>query len=165
MATIVRAEPMSAEAFAPFGHVLRLPAPGSVEPTIARDRVTLYGDLARIAGVDDVEFGLAVLEAREGTQEQMEQHRLSAELLFAARGAFVLTLAPPADRTPQAAHVRAFVVPEGQGCMLHTATWHWAPFPMGPRCEILVGFRAGTPVDDMVIAPVDGGALEIEWSP
>ncbi len=165
MAGIIRAETLDEARFAPFGRVLRMPRSGAAEPTIARDRVTLYGDLARIA-IDDgeVEIGLAVLEAREPLMAEMEQHRHTAELLFALRGGFVLPVAPPQDEEPASARVTAFVVPEGEGCVLHAATWHWAPFPMVDRCEILVGFRAGTPQFDMIIRPLARGEVaEIGW--
>ena len=166
MAGIIRAEALDETRFAPFGRILRLPRSGSAEPTIARDRVTLYGDLARIAIEDgEVEFGLAVLEAREPRMAEMEQHRHTAELLFAVRGAFVLPVAPPQDEEPASARVAAFVIPEGEGCVLHAATWHWAPFPMADRCEILVGFRAGTPRSDMVVRPMArGDVVEIGWA-
>ena len=158
----IAAETLEDKRFAPFGRVLRLPEPSSREATISRDAVTLYGDLARIGAVgSDVEFGLAVLDPRAPTMESMERHVETAELLFAVRGDFVLPLAPPSADAPSPEEVRCFVVLEGQGCVLERATWHWAPFPTKGRCEVLVAFKAGTPVNDMIIEPLSGGAVEI----
>jgi ureidoglycolate hydrolase len=162
----IHAEALTEARFAPFGRLLRLPAPASGRATIARDAVTLYGDLARIGDVGaDVEFGLALLEPREPSMDNMERHVETAELLFAVKGAFVLPLAPAAAELPAPKEVRCFVVPEGQGCVLERATWHWAPYPMQGRCEVLVGFKAGTPANDMIIEPLAGGAVSIAWDP
>lgn len=158
----IEAEVLDEARLEPFGRVLKLPEPSSGEATISRDAVTLYGDLARIGAVgSDVEFGLAVLDPREPTMESMERHVETAELLFAVRGDFVLPLAPASADVPSPEGVRCFVVPEGQGCVLDRATWHWAPYPTKGRCELLVAFKAGTPVNDMIIEPLSGGAVEI----
>lgn len=156
---------MHADNFTSFGTILRLPGVGEREPTIARDAVTLYGDLARLEAVGtDVELGLAVLEPRDATLEKMERHDRTSELLFAVEGSFVLPVAPASEEDPSPESVRAFVVPAGCGCVLTPSTWHWAPLPIDGRCVVLVGFRAGTPADDMIIQPFrDGARVEVAW--
>lgn len=161
----IHAESLEEGRFAPFGRLLRLPAPGTTRPTIARDAVTLYADLARIGAVgSDVEFGLALLDPREPTLESMERHVATAELLFAVRGDFVLPLVEASAEVPGPDQVHCFVVREGQGCVLNTGTWHWAPYPMKGRCEVLVGFKAETPARDMIIEALAGAeCVEMAW--
>lgn len=162
----VQAYPLDDVGFEPFGRVLRVPAPDTAAPTISRPGVTLFGDLARIAAVgDDVEFGLAVLAPREPGLDRLERHGRTAELLFAVRGDFVLAVAPPGGDVPLPEEVCCFVVRTGEGCVLKPSAWHWAPYPMHGTCEVLVGFRAGTPHDDMHIVPLHGGEdMSVEWS-
>lgn len=163
-----RVETLPAEPadFAPYGTILRLPGASDAEPTIARDGVTLFSDLARLEAVGtDIELGLAVLDPREAVIDRMERHHQTSELLFAVEGAFVLPVAPASDEELAPESVRAFHVPKGQGCVMPPSTWHWAPLPIQGRCVVLVGFRAGTPSNDMHVQPLRGEAhVEIGWT-
>lgn len=129
MSATLTPEPLTAEAFAPFGSVVQ-PAAGSDAlrinaGTAVRHEAVPALDLQR-------EGGRAVLavydaEARRFpfTATELERHRLSDQVflpLGAARRA-VLVVAPPGD-APDRQRIRAFVTDGRQGVRIAAGTWH-----------------------------------------
>jgi ureidoglycolate lyase len=145
MRTIV-AEPITAEAFAPYGDVLASPAaPGRVyfDQGLANGRPEVGASLSLSHVAPVVEMPLRVW--------QMERHEFSSQSfvpLDVAR--YVIVVAPKAARGgPDAARARAFLVPGNIGITYHIDVWHHpiAVLDRAARFAVIM-FRDGGPRDE-----------------
>ena len=131
----VVAEPVSAEAWAPFGWIPVAdtdPADGSqrLEYAWADPHANIISHAP-----DEV--------AHRGTGlvcERMYRHDTHTQVLLALNGPSVIAVAP-ADSDPStptgSASVRAFRLETLQSVVLHRGTWHWGPFPLGAEPVLL----------------------------
>lgn len=126
-------EPVTAEAFAPFGEVVSLEA----TPKLPID---LYNGLNAIHGpvvlqVDErPEFILFRVGYRGGDIRYMERHHGMTQTFIPLNGdPFVSVVAPPdaplVDGFPDFSSIRAFLVPGDVILNIHRGTWHEPPFP------------------------------------
>ena len=118
---VIRAEPLRAEAFAPFGDVLEAPAaPGRnfFADGLANRRAGAAPSLA-VACVPP----LASLPL---TATRMERHEFSSQSFLALDVARWLVIVAPkvADGRPDTARARAFLAGPGQGVTYRVDTWH-----------------------------------------
>ena len=120
----VVAEPLSAAAFAPFGQVV---ATGDMVLELRNDEV----------------FHLNVLsyEHRPLVCDHLNRHHNATQALVALAGRPTLVVVAPADRalTDRAdlESVRAFVCDGTAGINLSIATWHWGPYPLMDRVDLV----------------------------
>jgi ureidoglycolate lyase len=127
----VVAEPITREAFAPFGELL------SVE---GRERlpIDLYGDKVDVYRADfhsnrPMEWLLTTLRVREFEIRWLERHLELTQTFIPLGGhPFVLAVAAPGARlehdVPALDEIRAFIVPGTVGAQIHVGTWHEPPF-------------------------------------
>lgn len=119
------AQPLTAEAFAPFGVVLEPEADGS--PPNAAEAVL---DLA--AGTP--RFYVMQLEDKPPRFTSVTRHRQVTQCLASVGGGeWLLAVAAPtgeadADARPTLADVAAFRVPGDVAVVLHKGTWHSGPY-------------------------------------
>ncbi len=125
-------QPLTAEAFAPYGHVIALGGSGTRQIAINDGRCMRHHDLARpfAAEPGSIAFSLfdADATALPARLTLMERHRLGTQS-FAPFGAALQLVAVVADASiapaalgPQ--HLRAFVTDGRQGLQLHPGVWH-----------------------------------------
>jgi ureidoglycolate lyase len=119
MTRILRLEPLTAEAFAPFGDVVEPPEPGG--------RVGLSETLTATdgAGTPRLSFNHAAPWALPLEATEMERHNRSSQCfvpLDVAR--WVVMVAPDAGGVPDPARLRAFLVRGDQAVNYHLGTWH-----------------------------------------
>lgn len=130
---VVVPEPVTAEAFAPFGEVVSL-------STTPRLPIDLYNGANAIHGpmrleVDEApEFILFRVGLRGGAIRYLERHHGITQTFIPLGGdAFVSVVAPPdaplVDGFPDFASVRAFLVPGDTVLNIRRGTWHEPPFP------------------------------------
>ncbi len=116
----IRLEPLTAEAFAPFGQVLRAPPGGQRRNLIeqlenrrpaARAQLTLISVPPRVLPLQIVE---------------MERHAHSSQAILPLEvGRWAVIVAPKAaDGGPDAERMRAFLVPPGAGINYRADSWH-----------------------------------------
>ncbi len=117
MTRTIRAEPLTAAAFAPFGDVIEGPAaPGRAD------------DLAAVLVGSDGRPGVHVLRAEKSaalplTVERMERHPLGSQAFVPmGGGGFFVVVAPAGEFDPNA--LRAFVANGRQGINYKPGTWH-----------------------------------------
>lgn len=146
--TIV-AEPLSREAFAPFGEVL---THEGLEPL----PIQLYGDLVKtyqlpaIETDQPMEWLLVEGRVREFEIVFLERHfGVSQAFLPLGGDPFVISLAAPdcrlQDGVPAPEEVHAFIVPGGAGVQIHKGTWHEPPFALvDGSCLLATSHRALT---------------------
>ena len=126
----IKAEPLSSEAFLPFGQYSRFINPDAVrigEPPIEffRDMVPL-----NLGGTNLPSFSVCRVEKREMIVDVAEYHSASGEGILPLDNDVIIHVAAatPPDREPPFAEFRAFHVPRGTFVALHPGVWHQAPF-------------------------------------
>jgi len=148
MSAPIRCEPISEVAFAPFGLVLRRPAPGG-------PRVEMIDDLQNTRKTAQPRLSLAT--AKPGAlpliATRMERHVHSSQSFVPIDAAGYLVLVAPkrADGMPDVTRLNAFHVPGDVGVHYFADTWHH------PLTALV---RAGSFV---VLTFVDGGPSDEEW--
>ena len=148
---MIQIEPLTAEAFAPFGDVIRLkPAPDKL---INQGHCGRHHDLATLSAVEG-RVGISLFDAKAITLpyslEMMERHPLGSQaFLPMQRAEFLVVVAEDHMNTPGTP--RAFIAPDGVGVNYHAKVWHGVLAPLVP----------------MVFAVVDriglGSNLEEHW--
>ena len=144
--TRIVAEPLTQDAFAPFGDVLCPPAaPGRTyfDTGLANGRPDARASisLSRIAPVGRLPFRASMLERHEHS---------SPSFVPLAVGRYLIIVAPPAPGGgPDAARARAFIAGPGQGITYHMGTWHHGMTVLDREAEFVVFmWRDGTTGDE-----------------
>jgi ureidoglycolate lyase len=145
-------EPLTAEAFAPFGEVIE--ARGAPTVMINRGICGRYSDLAALDFTDG-RAGISVFEGQPYalplTLEMVEQHPLGSQaFLPMSEYPFLVVVAPDENGVPGAP--RAFLTRPGQGVNYRRGVWHGVLTPLGRKALFAVVDRIG-----------DGGNLEEHW--
>ena len=142
----ILAEPLTPEAFAPFGDVLKPPAePGRTyfDTGLANGRPDARASisLSRYAPVARLPFRATMLERHEHS---------SQSFMPIAVGRYLIIVAPPAaGGGPDAARARAFIAGPGQGITYRMGTWHHGMTVLDREAEFVVFmFRDGTAGDE-----------------
>lgn len=162
---MIRVEPISAAAFAPFGRVLAMAEPGLPDANIVRtdgpgwsDAYTRDPLLATNASLGMTRSGGTPFEVR-----QMERHPNTEEALFCAEAPIVLVVAAAGpEANPDASALRAFSIPPGTVAVMKPGTWHDACRGLhGPATYYwMATVRTGTEWRD-----VDGGPVPVVAGP
>jgi ureidoglycolate hydrolase len=158
--TKVKVEVLSPGAFdSSLGQIIFTPKEGEREPTLQSEDFKFYGGIVFMNIKDVFELGICVFNQRELATEQLEQHALTQELLFAIDGDFIMPVAPIIQKNgkswPDLEHMVAIRVPVGQGVVFNNGIWHWAPFPLKEKSAVIVGFEKDTADKDLVIRDLD----------
>ncbi len=115
----IRLEPLTPEAFAPFGDVVEPPALGA--------RVSLIESIGGIehAGTARLSFNHAEPHSLPIIATEMERHNRSSQCFAPMDVArWVLLVAPDLGGRPDAKALRAFVATGDQAVNYHIGTWH-----------------------------------------
>lgn len=135
---VVTAEPLTSEAWSPFGQV------------IGRDDCAL--ELR-----DDAVFHLDVLSYawRPLRCDLLNRHHTATQALIPLAGSPAVVVVAPGEvdfaDEDHLSTIRAFVISGDVGINLAIATWHWGPYPLGPELH-LANFQARDVVHDNEIA-------------
>ena len=140
------AQPLTAQAFAPFGQIL---SPEGRE----RLPVNTYGDKLDIfrEGFETdqpTEWFIVQGRRREFSALFLERHlQLTQTFIPIANDAFVTVVAAPdvefeSNGLPKITETKAFIVPGNMAIQLHRGTWHENPFPLRDNQWFLVTSHA-----------------------
>ena len=152
-------EPLTPEAFAPFGAVLDRPR---AEPEAAGPGWRWWAEAARLpADSRPYAVGYLDLEPAEPAVDWAEYHRRTVELVVPLGGECAVYVAEPAD-DPEPDAFRAFRVGEGQGVLLDPGVWHGAPLALGRRMAAAVVLLQHTGRDDTVRVRFPDNPIRIE---
>jgi ureidoglycolate lyase len=155
---ILQPEPLTPEAFAPFGEVL---AEGLAPEDVINDGYTRrFADLARI-DVAEADGRPVVHLYRTRPFElprsltMMERHPKGSQAFMpTGPGRYVAVVAPAGD-PPQPAAIRAFLC-DGQGLNLRRGTWHHPMMPLdGPLGFLVIERGADDDNCDVIALPTD----------
>ena len=142
----LRAEPLSREAFAPFGEVIE--ASDAVKHfTINAGNTERYHDLANIEPGADGRVIVSIFRGQPRALpfrvEMMERHPLASQAFIPMSGKPYLVVVAPAGEAPTAAQLRVFLARGDQGVNYATGVWHHPLLALGGVCDFLVVDRAG----------------------
>jgi ureidoglycolate hydrolase len=149
---LIRAVPLTAKGFAPFGRILA-PLPGrkpdADEAVFSFTSAALPRDLPDYAMIANL-----VCKPREFSVRKLERHTDTPEMLAALDGDSLLCVAPssadPATCGPEG--ITAFRINRGQAVLLGPGTWHWIPFPLLDKPSLfLLMLRNETGENDLEI--------------
>ncbi len=130
MSRDIAPEPLTAEAFAPFGDVLE--ASGAPDKIINQGQCGRFHDLARL-DFSDGSAGISLFDANVRTLpldlEMVERHPDGSQaFLPMAHVPFLVVVAPDQDGVP--GRPLAFVTRAGQGINFHRGIWHGVLTPL-----------------------------------
>lgn len=157
MTRILRPQPLTAEAFKPFGDVIE--ARGGAE-SINYGSTQKFADLAAI----DARGGRATTHLYRSTPPAypfalrvMENHPLGSQMFVPLSGnPYLVVVAPKGPFDPDAIH--AFVAGPKQGVNLAPGIWHHFNLALGSVSEFLVVDREG-PGENLEEVALDGSIL------
>ena len=139
-------EPLTAEAFAPFGEVIQ--RQGVTPQSINYGRTQKFADLARIDTAEDGgETTVHLYRSQAITLpfliERMERHPLGSQAFMPLhQQPFPVIVAPPGDE-PEVQAIRGFITNGEQGINLHKAVWHHYQVSLAGIRDYLVIDRIG----------------------
>ncbi len=124
----IKLEPLTKEAFAPFGQYYEMETP---------DGYPLCGELHRFFPDRLVAYEghtvafspLLVKKPEEMIITQAEYHTTTCEVLMPLNDDMILHVAPPSAGTPVPAYTKAFLVPKHTVVKMNACVWHLAPLP------------------------------------
>lgn len=131
---MIRIQPLTAEAFAPYGEVLD--TAGAPDKLINQGLCGRYHDRATLNFTQEGSAGISLfkaeLRALPYTLDMMERHPLGSQaFLPMSMDAFLVIVAP--DDAGKPGTPLAFRTAEGQGINFHRNTWHGVLTPLsGP---------------------------------
>mgnify|MGYP001823167168 CR=1 FL=1 len=140
---MIRVEPLTAEAFAPFGDVLEVS--GDPDKIINQGNCGRWHDLAAL-DMGGGRAGISLFKARPRalpyTLDMLERHPLGAQaFLPMTADAFLVVVAP--DEGGKPGIPRAFLTTSGQGVNYHRGTWHGVLTPLAEPGLFAVVDRIG----------------------
>ena len=152
-------EPLTAEAFGPFGRVLARP---QGTPDAEAPGWSWWAEAADLpADERPYAVGYLDLESTEPAFDWAEHHRRTVELIVPLGADCLVYVARPGD-TPADFHV--FRVRAGEAVLLDPGVWHGAPLALDRPLAALVFLLRGTGRDDTVLHRFPDRPIRIEVS-
>jgi ureidoglycolate lyase len=152
-------EPLTAEAFAPFGRVIEA-SDAAVKLEINQGHAVRYDRLAEIDVADDGGIGAISLfrasPLAEPVLKTFERHPLGSQSFVPLSGRpYLVAVAPPGDFDPAA--IRLFRAQGHQGVHYGKGTWHHFLLVLEADTDFLVIDRAGPGdnCEEMELSPGD----------
>jgi ureidoglycolate hydrolase len=143
------ADPVSADAFAPFGVL----PPDEGDGRTTADLEFLLND----GWVNYISHSLDEIDVRDGVYrcDHLNRHDTHTQTLMPMSGRALIVVAPAAVDFSDPAHfdaVRAFLVRQYACVHLHRGTWHWGPYPVGATTLRIFNVQGrGYPQDNGVV--------------
>jgi ureidoglycolate lyase len=163
----VKAEPLTSEAFAPFGEVIQ--TAGRTPRLINEGTCERFDDLAPVdvlanGGRPLISIFKAIPRALPFEVRVLERHPLSSQAFFPLDDLpFLVVVAEDGEPgVPWEARVRAFQAAGDQGVSYRRNTWHHALLAIGRTSRFLVVDRGG-PGENCDEAVVDPPAIVTLW--
>lgn len=143
---LLKPQPLSAEAFAPFGDVMECATCREVR-SINYGNTTRYHDLARLdlteqQGQPLVSIFRSTPLPRPISIKVMERHPLSSQAFYPlSNNPFMVVVAKKGEFRPE--NLTAFIAQPGQGVNYHAGTWHHYSLALNHVSDFLVIDRGG----------------------
>lgn len=147
----LRVEPLTAEAFAPFGEVIEA-RDGRADFTINAGNAERFHKLARIdasasGGVPYVSIVRVQPSALPMTIRMLERHLLGSQAFIPLDARRFLVVVAPAGDWPLVDRMRCFIAGRGQGVNYRSGTWHHPVIGLDAITDFLVIDRVSADID------------------
>lgn len=143
---VIRPEPLTHEAFQPFGEVIELD--GRESEPINQGRTEKFAGLAKLVTMDSASMVLHRYRSQPAelpvTIETMERHPLGCQAFIPLHGRPFPVVVAPAGPAPETRDIRLFLSDGRQGVNLAPGTWHHYQLSLDEVSEYLVIERGGT---------------------
>ena len=145
---ILVVEPLTAQAFAPYGDVIGTREDSSFH-TINRGLAKRFDGLAAIdTAAQGGEAAVAIVRARPHALPfnvaMLERHLLGSQAFVPLSGQAYLVVVASAGPVPDVSSMRCFLCANGQGVNYARGTWHHPLLAIGAESDFLVIDRAGS---------------------
>lgn len=140
-------EPLTVEAFAPFGDVIE--TAGHDFLSINFGNTERYHELAEVDVPPPGRTGISIFRSQPmalpAKIKVLERHPLASQAFIAMeRRPFLVLVAPPDDSpVPDLSQLRLFKVGAEQGVNYHRGVWHHYSFSLDTPCDFLCIDRCG----------------------
>jgi ureidoglycolate hydrolase len=161
----LRAEPLTARAFTPFGQVIERPRRGGD----AGGPGWRWWAETLLLPTDGRPFGVGYLDLAPAPLrfDWAERHFKTVEVLVPLGAGCLVYVGPPEPRTPAGqlpplGDFRVFWIPPGKGVAMNPGVWHGAPLALGGPAQVLCLILEHTGRDDVTLARFADRPVEIE---
>ena len=151
-------QPLTREAFAPFGEVIEA-SDAAQHFTINAGNTERYHDLARIEPGADGRVIVSIFRGQPRTLpftvQMMERHPKASQAFIPMSGKPYLVVVAPAGEPPKAEDLKVVLARGDQGVNYATGVWHHPLLALDAVCDFLVVDRSGTApnCDEVTIDP------------
>jgi ureidoglycolate lyase len=158
---VLRAQPLTSDAFAAFGDVIE--ASLNESEAMNEARFERFDDLCTVDMGEDGPVAISIARCRAPTQlpirvDRMERHPLGSQAFIPLQTCRMLIVVGPPGEGIDAADLRAFVTRPRQGFNYHRGTWHMPLIGFADGDQFLVIDRGGAEanceerlLDDIVV--------------
>jgi ureidoglycolate lyase len=141
----IQPEPLTKEAFLPFGEVLET---NGISPQLINFGNThKYGKLAEISIIDNAVPQISIYRSRAIELpfriQLLERHPLGSQAFYPLHQQPFPVIVAAADGSPGIEAIRVFITNGRQGVNLHAGVWHHYQLTLGQDSEYLVIDRGG----------------------
>ena len=147
----IKIEPITVEAFAPFGSYYEMESPTGY--ALSGELHRFFPD--RMSGSSSVSLGFSPLFVKKPDKmviTAVEYHTTSWEMILGLNDDMVLHVAPASNGVPVTHLTKAFLVPKGSLVKLNKAIWHLAPLPSkAPELHAMVILDECTYMNDCTV--------------
>ena len=149
----IKAQPLTAEAFAPYGSVIGLPQKVD-EHTLPTDRFTFYPKICTYeCDGGKFQIGVSSFYKRPFRTCSLERHYTSQEFMSPLDGDIIIVFCKnksmDRDEIADYRNCEAFIVRQDQGVVVNTGVWHWTPMPVDHDTSIICSFGYDVEVNDV----------------
>lgn len=148
----IKAQPLSAEAFAPYGSVIDVPT--NMEPTAISDRFTFWPKVSEYKCDGGLfQIGVSTLYKRPLRTCSLERHYHTQEFMMPMNGSMIIVFAKhkglDRDEIADYTNAEAFLITKEQGVVVNVGVWHWTPMPVDGDLNIVCSFGWDTEKNDV----------------
>lgn len=125
---IIKAEPLTKDAFAPFGEYYDFANPTGY--ALKGELHSFYPD--RLVAYQGHKVAFSPIQVNKPESmliTQAEYHTTTCEMILPINDDMILHVAPPSAGKPIPEHTKAFIVPKNTLVKMNACVWHLAPLP------------------------------------
>lgn len=124
----IKAQPLTKEAFSPFGDYYKMDAPEGY--ALRGELHSFYPDRLTCCHLGNVAFSPITVKRPEIMKiTQVEYHTTTSEVIMPLNDDMILHVAPASAGKPVPEYTKAFLVPKNTLIKMNACIWHLAPLP------------------------------------
>jgi ureidoglycolate lyase len=155
----IKAEPLSVEAFLPYGFYANLIDPKTEK--LGAAPIEFFRDMVQqdLGGVTTASFSTCRVERRDLIIDVTEYHGATGEGILPLDDDILIHVGPAtaADASPPLERLRVFTVPRGTMIVLRPGVWHHAPFALNAAAvNVLIALPERTYANDCRVVSLGG---------